>query len=65
AVVPVCCPLSVEFAADEPAAGATLYSSPLFETAAPQYAWLNGVQAVAKGRIIEDGWLVYEVYEVR
>lgn len=46
------------------AAGPTLYSAPLFETAAPQYLWLNSVQAVAKGRF-EGGLMVYEVFEVR
>ncbi|MEP7348425.1 MAG: DUF3237 domain-containing protein [Sphingorhabdus sp.] len=45
--------------------GPILRTAPLFETAAPQYAWLNAVQAVAKGRIQTDGMLVYEVYEVR
>ena len=46
--------------------GATLYTSPLFETASPEYAWLNKIQAVAKGRIAPGAQtLVYEIYEVR
>jgi hypothetical protein len=44
--------------------GTTLYTSPLFETSSPEYAWLNKIQAVAKGRIV-DGVLTYEIYEVR
>lgn len=45
--------------------GPTIYCSPLFETSAPQYTWLNGVQAVAKGTIDSDGFLTYEIFEVR
>ncbi|MET0380254.1 MAG: DUF3237 domain-containing protein [Spongiibacteraceae bacterium] len=46
--------------------GSTLYTSPLFETASPEYAWLNKIQAVAKGRITPGAQtLVYEIYEVR
>lgn len=40
------------------------YAAPVFETGAPQYAWLNLVQAVAKADL--DGTrLTYEVHEVR
>jgi hypothetical protein len=42
----------------------TVYAAPLFETGDPRYAWLNGVQAVAKGSMI-DGVIRYEMYEVR
>lgn len=46
--------------------GSTLYTSPLFETASPEYAWLNKIQAVAKGRIAAgQQTLVYDIYEVR
>ena len=35
-----------------------------FETSDERYAWLNAVQAVGKGLLV-DGRIVYEVYEVR
>jgi hypothetical protein len=38
--------------------------APTFETSDVRYGWLNLVQAVGKGRIV-DGRLVYEIYEVR
>lgn len=38
--------------------------APTFETADPRYAWLNAVQAVGRGTV-RDGWLTYEMYEVR
>ena len=38
--------------------------APTFETADARYAWLNAVQAVGVGRL-EDGWLTYEMFEVR
>jgi len=38
--------------------------APTFETSHERYAWLNVVQAVGKGRLV-DGRIVYEVYEVR
>lgn len=40
------------------------YTAPVFETGDERYAWLNGIQAVAKGTFTEAG-LVYDVYEVR
>ena len=43
---------------------APLYTSPLFETGDERYAWLNKIQAVAKGTL--DGLrLTYEIYECR
>jgi Protein of unknown function (DUF3237) len=46
------------------AGSAPVYVAPTFETSAPQYAWLNLVQAVGKGSI--DGHrLHYEWFEVR
>ncbi len=43
---------------------APLYTAPLFETGDERYAWLNRIQAVAKGR--NDGsTLTYEMYELR
>ena len=44
---------------------APAYAAPTFETGDPRYAWLNKVQAVAKGTIGEDLVLTYEVYELR
>jgi len=38
-------------------------TAPFFETAAPQYAWLNGIVAVAVGDRTPDG-PVYDVYQV-
>ena len=37
--------------------------NPMFETAAPQYAWLNGILAVGIGHRFEDG-PVYNVFEL-
>lgn len=43
---------------------APFYTAPRFETGHPDYAWLNLVQAVAKGAL--DGTrLTYDVHEVR
>lgn len=44
---------------------APIIVAPLFETNDPKYAWLNKVQAIAKGRSTGMSELVYEVYEVR
>jgi hypothetical protein len=42
------------------------YSAPLYETGDERYAWLNKIQAVAKGVVTPDGHqLVYEICEVR
>ena len=38
--------------------------APTFETSDERYAWLNLVQAVGKGRLVEVR-IVYDVYEVR
>lgn len=40
------------------------YVAPTFETSAPEYAWLNGVQAVGKG-VVDGHTLHYEWFEVR
>jgi hypothetical protein len=43
---------------------APLYTAPKFETGDERYAWLNKIQAVAKGAL--DGTtLTYEMYELR
>lgn len=43
---------------------APIYTAPLYETGDERYAWLNAVQAVAKGTL--DGQnLTYEIYELR
>ncbi len=41
-----------------------VYSTPLFETGAEKYAWLNSVQAVAVGSTTPGG-VTYEVYALR
>jgi len=40
-----------------------LRTAPFFETAAPQYAWLNTIVAVGVGRRVSGG-VVYDVFEV-
>jgi Protein of unknown function (DUF3237) len=46
--------------------GAHSYAAPLFETGDERYAWLNKIQAVAKGALSENSRrLDYEFYEVR
>ena len=43
---------------------APIYTAPKFDTGDERYAWLNKIQAVAKGHL--DGTtLTYEVYELR
>ena len=44
--------------------GATVYTAPRFETGDERYAWMNKVQAVAKG-VISGDVLRYELYELR
>jgi hypothetical protein len=47
-------------------AAANVYAAPLYETGDERYAWLNLVQAVAKGRLSDDAkTLTYEICEVR
>jgi len=42
------------------------YSAPLYETGDERYAWLNRIQAVAKGIVAADAkQIVYEICEVR
>ena len=48
----------------KPLGESPIYAAPLFETGDERYAWLNRIQAVAKGKL--DGQtLTYEMYEVR
>ncbi len=48
----------------QPVGGAPIYAAPLYETGDERYAWINKIQAVAKGTT--DGQtLEYEIYEVR
>lgn len=45
---------------------APLYTAPLFETGDERYAWLNRIQAVAKGALSDGGSeITFDVYEVR
>jgi len=44
--------------------GSPIYAAPLYETGDERYAWINKIQAVAKGKT--DGQVLeYEIYEVR
>jgi hypothetical protein len=44
--------------------GRPIYAAPLYETGDERYAWINKIQAVAKGKT--DGQVLeYEIYEVR
>jgi Protein of unknown function (DUF3237) len=48
----------------KPPGESPVYAAPLFETGDVRYAWLNRIQAVAKGKL--DGpTLTYEICEVR
>lgn len=40
-------------------------STPVFETSAPKYAWLNHTIAVGVGRFVGPGKLVYRVYAIQ
>ena len=43
-----------------------LATAPTFQTSAPDYLWLNRIQAVAAGTVdMETGTLVYRLYEAR
>jgi len=45
---------------------APVYGAPLYDTGDPRYAWLNKIQAVAKGVITADmSQLDYEIFELR
>ena len=43
----------------------TVYATPLFHTGDERYAWLNRIQAVARGIFTSPDTLVYEMYELR
>ena len=52
----------------DPKSGITAYVAPVFETGDARYAWLNGVQAVGKGKLsfgAEGATLHYEFCEIR
>ncbi|MGH3672027.1 MAG: DUF3237 family protein [Pseudonocardiaceae bacterium] len=40
-----------------------MYASPRFETGDERYAWINKIQAIAKG-VVSGGVLRYELYEM-
>ena len=42
----------------------TVYAAPLYHTGDERYAWMNRIQAVAKGHFTEDGKLIYEIFEL-
>lgn len=41
------------------------YTAPTFQTGDERYAWLNQIQAVAKGTFTSPTSITYEMYEVR
>lgn len=43
----------------------SVYATPLFHTGDERYAWINRIQAVAKGSFTGPGTLVYDMYELR
>lgn len=43
----------------------TVYAAPLYHTGDERYAWINRIQAAAKGTFDGPSTLVYEVYELR
>lgn len=43
----------------------TANATPLFHTGDERYAWINRIQAVAKGTFTAPGTLVYEMFELR
>lgn len=52
----------------DPKSGITAYVAPVFETGDARYAWLNGIQAVGKGKLsigADGAMLYYEFYEIR
>jgi hypothetical protein len=40
-------------------------TTPLFETGATRYAWINGIVAIGSGRLIEGGGVAYDVFELQ
>ena len=44
--------------------GAPIYAAPQFDTGDERYAWLNRLQAIARGTLSGSS-LAYEIYEVR
>lgn len=48
----------------KPLGESPVYAAPLFETGDDRYAWLNRIQAVAKGTL-DGSNLTYEIYEMR
>ena len=40
-------------------------TTPLFETGAAGYTWLNGIVAVGSGRLTEGGGVAYDVFELQ
>lgn len=44
--------------------GGAIWFTPIFETADPRYAWLNAIQAIAKGRA-EGSRATFEMHEAR
>jgi hypothetical protein len=53
-----------DFSEVEQGIDAPVYIAPLFETSDRRYAWLNKIQAVGKGTVVDES-RVYEIFEVR
>ena len=56
--------VQVEYTGRIDFATSTAVSTPLFETGAEQYDWLNRIQAIGVGKS-EPGSITYELFEVR
>jgi hypothetical protein len=54
----------VEYSGRMDMAAGVMAVAPTFQTGAPQYSWLNGVQAIAAGAVdFDSGTLTYTLYE--
>lgn len=40
-------------------------TTPLFETGAEDYAWLNRIVSIGSGRLAEGGAVAYDIYEIK
>jgi Protein of unknown function (DUF3237) len=39
-------------------------TNPVFETGHPEYLWLNSIVSLGVGRLIQDGGVAYDIFEV-
>jgi Protein of unknown function (DUF3237) len=54
-----------DFTKVEQGIDAPVYITPVFETSDERYSWLNKIQAVGKGTLVDDTTRVYDIYELR